>query len=185
MGPARMDYGWMLRRCIVSLTFHIRAAQGDDIPAIVTLFGIVDDLHTAAVPWAFRGSSAVPRNAAGNAGSGHSIDDLIAGPLTTILVAVAAERVVGHVVIELTSVPPDRPPHVARSFAVVHDLIVAPEARRQGIGRELIAEAERWAKQRGVSAVELTVWSFNEDALRLYEKLGYETQVRRLRRVIG
>jgi diamine N-acetyltransferase len=169
----------------MALAFHIRAARGDDIPAIVALFGIVDDLHTAAVPWAFRGSSAVPRSSAGNAGSAPSIEELIAGPRTAILVAVAADRVVGHLVVELMTIPSDRPPHVARSFAVIHDLIVAPEARRQGIGRELIAEAERWAKERGVSAVELTVWSFNEDALRLYEELGYETQLRRLRRVIG
>ena len=48
----------------------------------------------------------------------------------------------------------------------------------------MIAAAERWVTVQGVAAVELNVWAFNENALRLYERLGYATQMRRLRRVL-
>ena len=164
----------------MSSPFDIRTATASDIPVIVELFGILDDLHTAGVPWAFRGSSAVPRSA-------QSISELIAGPRSTILVAVGdqGQRVLGHVVVEIVSTPEDKLPHVHRTLGLVHDLIVVADQRRRGIGRALVAAGERWVADRGVTSVELTVWAFNDDALRLYETLGYATQQRRLRRVLA
>jgi len=142
------------------------------------MFGQIDDLHSAGVPYAFRGSSALPRSV-------ERIDEMISGPNTTMLVAADDERVLGHVGVELVTVPPDRTPLVARRFALVHDLIVTADAREHGIGSALMAAVERWAGERDAESVELTVWTFNQNALRLYERLGYETQMRRLRRVLA
>lgn len=54
----------------------------------------------------------------------------------------------------------------------IDDLFVAPEFRKQGIGTLLYREAERRAKERGVDNLTLMVWSFNENAMKLYQKLG-------------
>jgi ribosomal protein S18 acetylase RimI-like enzyme len=161
----------------MSLSFHIRTAGAPDIPAIIELFGPIDELHSAGAPYAFRGSAALPRAA-------EPIEQAIAGPHTTILVAVTGERVIGQVGAEIVTAP-DRMPLVPRRFALVHDLMVAPDARERGVGSALMKAIETWAGEQGVDAVELTVWSFNENAQRLYERLGYATQFRRLRRVIG
>ena len=36
--------------------------------------------------------------------------------------------------------------------------------------------AENWAAARGAADVRLNVWTFNEDAVRLYRDLGYEVR---------
>jgi ribosomal protein S18 acetylase RimI-like enzyme len=161
----------------MSLAFDIRTARVGDIPAIVELFGPIDELHSAAAPYTFRGSSAVPRSA-------QRIEELIAGPGTTILVAAAGERVLGQVGVEIVTIAADRMPFVPRRYGLVNDLMVTADAQRRGIGSALMAAAERWSIGEGVDAVELTVWEFNQNALRLYERLGYATQTRRLRRVL-
>jgi GNAT superfamily N-acetyltransferase len=45
--------------------------------------------------------------------------------------------------------------------------------RGLGIGRALIAACERWAAERGVERMILTVASANDGAIRLYHELGY------------
>jgi GNAT superfamily N-acetyltransferase len=98
-------------------------------------------------------------------------------------VAVAPERVLGHATVELVTMP-DRMPFVPRKYGLVRDLVVRTDSRNAGVGSALMTAAEDWSRGRGADAVELTVWSFNEDAVRLYERLGYTTQLRRLRRVV-
>lgn len=66
---------------------------------------------------------------------------------------------------------PDYPLLPCRS-GHIDDLFVAPEFRGQGIGTQLYREAERRARERGVDNLTLMVWAFNENALRLYQKLG-------------
>lgn len=55
-------------------------------------------------------------------------------------------------------------------------LYVSPEHRRQGIGSALMRHAETWARARGDRQMGLQVFQHNLPALRLYEKLGYQTQ---------
>ena len=50
-------------------------------------------------------------------------------------------------------------------------LWLSDRARRQGLGSELIAEAERRARRRGSKLVHLNTYSFQ--APRFYAKLGY------------
>jgi ribosomal protein S18 acetylase RimI-like enzyme len=54
-------------------------------------------------------------------------------------------------------------------------LYVAPEHRRRGIASHLMAQAERWANERGDRQIGLQVFQTNQPALALYEKLGYQT----------
>ncbi len=55
-------------------------------------------------------------------------------------------------------------------------LYVAPQHRRQGIGRALMQQAEAWAKSRGDRQIGLQVFHSNQMALRLYETLGYKSE---------
>lgn len=50
---------------------------------------------------------------------------------------------------------------------------VAPEARGQGVAAGLLAEAVRWARARGATAMQLGVNCANEEALRLYARAGF------------
>jgi len=45
-----------------------------------------------------------------------------------------------------------------------------------GIGTELFVKMEKWAKQRKIHRLELTVRTDNEKGLALYKKMGFETE---------
>ncbi len=50
---------------------------------------------------------------------------------------------------------------------------VAPEARRQGVGRQLIAAVGKWAEEQAASFIELWVTETNDPARRMYESCGF------------
>jgi len=52
--------------------------------------------------------------------------------------------------------------------------VVDPAYRRQGIGTQLLLEAEKRAKKQGATQVELGAKTFCKAAIALYEKLGYK-----------
>jgi len=55
-------------------------------------------------------------------------------------------------------------------------LYVAPSHRQQGIASYLMQQVEGWARERGDRQIALQVFAFNQPAVRLYEKFGYQTQ---------
>ena len=60
--------------------------------------------------------------------------------------------------------------------AYVFLLYVEPNHRRKGIASALMAKAVEWAKARGDRKISLQVFSDNQPALMMYEKLGYRVQ---------
>lgn len=55
----------------------------------------------------------------------------------------------------------------------ISNLGVHPSAQGQGIGSELLAFAEKLAGESGLHKVSLIVGSYNQNALRLYQRVGY------------
>jgi ribosomal protein S18 acetylase RimI-like enzyme len=60
----------------------------------------------------------------------------------------------------------------------IYSLWVAPEARRHGLGRRLLAGAEEWIGASGGRQVELDVVDRETAAVRLYERAGYQPEGR-------
>jgi ribosomal protein S18 acetylase RimI-like enzyme len=61
---------------------------------------------------------------------------------------------------------------------------VNPEYRSQGIGEALMQQVYDVAIERGVDRVWLSVWSFNIDAIRFYERLGFDVLVVRMEKLL-
>ena len=55
-------------------------------------------------------------------------------------------------------------------------LMVAADQRGRGIGRALLSAAVDWAREIGVTKLELHVFPWNEPAIRLYERFGFERE---------
>lgn len=66
-----------------------------------------------------------------------------------------------------------RDPHPASRHVADLGLMVAASHRRRGIGRALLEEAVRWARDVGVRKLELHVFPWNRPALALYESFGF------------
>jgi RimJ/RimL family protein N-acetyltransferase len=69
-----------------------------------------------------------------------------------------------------------RDPHPASAHVADVGLMVAMDARRQGIGTGLLQAAVGWARETGVRKLELHVFPWNEAAISLYEAFGFERE---------
>ena len=69
-----------------------------------------------------------------------------------------------------------RDPHPASTHVADVGLMVALDARRQGVGRALMQAAVDWARQAGVRKLELHVFPWNDAAMALYEAFGFERE---------
>ena len=69
-----------------------------------------------------------------------------------------------------------RDTHPASSHVADLGLMVASEARRQGVGSALLQAAADWARGAGVRKLELHVFPWNDGAIALYETFGFERE---------
>ncbi len=79
-----------------------------------------------------------------------------------------AGRVVGYMI--LGEFTPIVSPH---AIGFVYDIWVAPDHRRAGVGRFLLAEAGRWARAKGYGKLKLEVGAGNAPAQALYRAAGF------------
>ena len=69
-----------------------------------------------------------------------------------------------------------RDPHSASRHVADLGLMVAASHRRRGIGAALLEQAAAWAREAGVSKLDLHVFPWNEPAIKLYEGFGFERE---------
>jgi ribosomal protein S18 acetylase RimI-like enzyme len=128
--------------------------------------------HQQAVPEFFRATDSPPPTRA-------AIEELLRDGQGAWLLAEHDGRIVGFVTIQLRPAAHE-PFFTPEARAVVDSLGILPAWRRRGIGRQLMEAAEEWARQRGARRLMLSVWEFNDNALRLYNSLGYTAFTRRM-----
>jgi len=87
-------------------------------------------------------------------------------PNAAVFVAEDGDGIVGRLSIA-------RDPHPASEHVADIGLMVALWRRREGVGTALMLAAEEWARQAGISKLELHVFPYNEPALTFYRRLGY------------
>ena len=66
----------------------------------------------------------------------------------------------------------------------IGELVVADRASRRGVGRELIAAADAWAREHGLRNLTLHTGAFNTNARAFYAALGFAEEEVRLTRAI-
>jgi ribosomal protein S18 acetylase RimI-like enzyme len=158
------------------MEFLIREANPEDYEELCEVFAEVDTLHLEALPDTYRAPD-------GPARSEEYLTDLIADENSALFVADSDREIVGLVKISLREAP-DISIMVPRRYASIGTLVVRQRFRRSGVGRRLMEKAHQWAQAKGASQVELGVWEFNKGAIAFYERLGYTTALRRMRRAL-
>ncbi len=86
---------------------------------------------------------------------------------------IVAERTDGALIGRLSLA---RDTHPASGHVADLGLMVAIDARRQGVGKALLEAAVEWARASGVRKLELHVFPWNEPAIQLYKRFGFEQE---------
>ena len=92
----------------------------------------------------------------------------------------AASAVVGLGTVHLLSTI-----HADTEVAQLTTLVVSERVRGSGVGRRLVAEAERWARERGAARIVVTTALHRGGAHAFYERLGYAFTGRRYVRALA
>jgi len=156
---------------------QIRPARPEDLASLEALFEQVDAHHRERLPERFRAGT-------GPARSHDHLLGLIHDPASAVLLADEAGDALGFVQLAVRDTPA-LPLFVPRRFAVIDNLVVAAHARRRGVGRALMAEADAWARGRGASTTELSVYAINDEAIAFYRALGYHVISYRMSRDVA
>ena len=97
-----------------------------------------------------------------------NIRRLLGDPTTLLLVAEQRGEVMGFVHAH------NHNPVYAPPMKSVVALAVRPEARKQGLGNQLILAVEDWARETGASGVRVNSGEAMTGALYFYKSMGYE-----------
>ena len=84
------------------------------------------------------------------------------------MIAIENEKVVGYLAYKI------KEKHSKKLY--VDQLIVTEANRRKGIGKKLMDYAEQIANKENCDRLELDCWTFNKNALNMYEKIGFDRQ---------
>lgn len=101
-----------------------------------------------------------------------NICDMLKDDNIVVFKAVEDEAICGFLFLEVLNRPSSGLVYSKRG--VILNLGVNEAKRGEGIGTKLIKTAEEYLKKQGISAMDMSVFAFNKDAIKLYERLGYE-----------
>jgi ribosomal protein S18 acetylase RimI-like enzyme len=99
---------------------------------------------------------------------------LIQDQTTKIFMAKDWEQNIG-LILAFKKQAPQKPVLKKREYIEVDTLCISPSHRKQWIGKLLLDEVEKRAKEDNIDDIQLTVWNFNQGAKDFYEKNGYLT----------
>jgi len=149
----------------MSSPFTVRDAGAADLPAMARLAGELARQHHAFDPPRFMVPEDVERGY--ERWFRHELGDVDA---VLVVAAGAGGEIVGYAYGRLE---PRDWNALREACGALHDIFVAPSARRGGVGRALLAEAVRRLEAKGAPRVVLmTAWA-NEPAHRLFEAMGF------------
>lgn len=105
----------------------------------------------------------------------HELERGLAGGDRRLWVAHALEEPIAFLAAQLDG-------HDAETGRVgrIHELYVAPESRRQGVGRALVKEARRFFDGEGIERISVRVEARNAAALRFWRRQGFLVRARLL-----
>jgi len=143
----------------------VRRATPEDVPALVALFGELDQMQKG---WRVFTPRPDFRDEVR-----EKYQQAVSGADAVVLVAEDDSEVVGMVYGEV---------HVPSRFSderalELSGVMARSGYRGRGIGRKLVEEAARFAKDLGVDWIELRTFAPNQDAMRFWQGLGFTPRV--------
>jgi ribosomal protein S18 acetylase RimI-like enzyme len=152
---------------------ELRTGTADDLPLLESLWIAVHHRHAQTMP------QLAPYVSDGDTWTIRSAlyRELLAKPDTLLLMAFHGESAVGYGLAHVLSVEDSWIPDTWQTGArigEIESLSVLPDYRSSGLGSLLLDQLETHLRTRGAKDLILGVVPGNADAIRLYERRGYQ-----------
>jgi ribosomal protein S18 acetylase RimI-like enzyme len=144
---------------------NIRQATPADNLLLSSLCMDVQSLHAEHHPDIFR----VPQN---EEFAKFFFEDALADSTTRIFIAEEEGQALGYILCKLIE-RQENPFTFAMRFLMIDQISVRPASRGQGVGAELLQQADVFAKELGLQRIQLDSWDFNVHAHRFFERQGF------------
>ena len=149
---------------IANIIVTIRDATEDDLPAVVSLWGLLAKHHedisdNFELAWDSKRKW------------GAYLERKFAEISTKLVVAEEEGKLVGFMLCMLS---PNTPIFKERKIGVISDVYVLEELRRKGVANKMLDVALRWFKKNKVRSVQLAVAHDNLEARAVWRTLGFE-----------
>ncbi len=155
-------------------TLGVSSAQTADLEQLNDLMFSLHDEHHQQCPEHFKTAEEIEQE--------KSISRYIDDPECLIFVVKQQRKILGFVtghfceLISTVSKPV--------TMGSIDELYVLPEYRHQGVARLLMATIEQRLAEYGAKQIFVEVWQFNQTAVNLYQKLGFEHHIHWLRKPV-
>lgn len=149
-------------------TITYRTATAEDALAMCELGQLLNSVHHAARPDIYAAATEdVARDLPHWAG-------VFEKPGQVVFLAQAGDQAVAFLTanVSASSGPLMQPQNVVR----IGSICVAEAFWGKGIGQALMQRVKDWAIKQDAQDLRLTVWPFNERAVRMYKEFGFETR---------
>jgi ribosomal protein S18 acetylase RimI-like enzyme len=145
--------------------FVIRRATTADLPALGTLGASLLRTHYDFDPQRFMAPRGDPVS-----GYGWFLGTQLKEEDVAVFVAEQLGKVIGYV---YAGMEPQSWKELRERAGFIHDVVVAPEARRTGVASALVEAASEWLRSVGAPRVMLWTAEKNDSAQRLFTRLGF------------
>jgi ribosomal protein S18 acetylase RimI-like enzyme len=145
---------------------EIRPAISKDSLILSALCRNVQSLHAEHHPQVFK----MPHR---DGFAAEFFDEILASPDFKAYIAEEDAHPLGYILCRLVDRPENDFTYENR-FLLIDQISVRPEAQRKGVGTALLKQAEKLARELGLSKLQLDSWDFNLDAHACFEKFGFE-----------
>ncbi len=164
-GAAEQSLGHSTQQPVAAV--RVRRAAEPDIADLTRLHDLLQACHAERLPDFFKPASAPTL-------SPETLLALLADPAALIWVAEVEGVVAGYLYAD-TAPALETTTTYRLDRLWIHQLVVAAEYQGRGAGAALVAAARSHAHARAIGTVALSVWAFNERALRFFASQGFET----------
>lgn len=143
----------------------IRPAQRKDLPALGRLGALLIRTHHD-----FDAARFMPPREGAEEGYAHFLGGELDASRVVLLVAERDRAILGYV---YAGIEPRSWKELRDAAGFIHDVVVEPSARGEGIAGRLVEAAADWLEKRGAPRVMLWTAQGNVPAQRLFERLGF------------
>jgi ribosomal protein S18 acetylase RimI-like enzyme len=149
---------------------RIEIASIEDADTLARLNQHVHRLHVESVPNFFKWPTHEEALA--------SFRELLGRDNSRAFIAYEDDVAIGYLLVSTYEHPADAL-RLARRFLDIDQISVEPNWQRRGVGRELMNAALQYARETGISDIELSTWAFNSAAQAFFKSLGFQPKTER------